>query len=144
MKQNENIAEVRMSQDNFEDFRGSLYFRAFRAEDLEFTIKQITLQDGTVLPIVHVGGVQATTGLHINFDMFPRNNATAEDLKALPTGTVLDDVDFRIGYWIEKNFNEETGKVEKVITQGAPKWISVFVGNKKVVLSGEQRKYTGK
>lgn len=141
MKQNENLTEINLGHENYEDFRGSLYFRAFRIEDLEFTVKHVTLKDNSVVPLVHVSGVQVTTGKKVDFDMWPRNNATSDDLVKLPDGAKLTDIDFRVGYWIEKTFNEETGAMEKKIVQGAPKWIAASVGGAMFGLSGEQRKY---
>lgn len=130
------MANINLSQVNYVDYVASLYLNACNVADVKFTPKVVPMNGEDVM-LVHVEGVQRSTGIIVNFDMFPRNGATEEDLKNLPK--TLDDVHFRVGYWPE--IDAETGETK--LREGKPKWIAYISGGKKVVLSGDKREYQG-
>lgn len=130
------MANINLSKDNYQDKKASMYFKALNVVDLELKPKVVKVKDEDVV-LLHIDGVQTTTGTVLNIDMWPRNNATEEDLKSLPKS--FDDIIFRIGYWPEINENGET-----VLRQGAPKWVSYDKGNdKRVEFVGGKREYEG-
>lgn len=128
------MANINLSQKSYVDYVASLYFNACGVKDIEFTPKVVKVgEKDTVL--VHISGVQVNSGIVVNVDLWPRNEATAEDIAALPK--TLDDIRFRIGYWPE--INTETG--EQILRQGTPKWLNYVTGGKTVTLSGEKREF---
>lgn len=127
------MANVNLSQVSYVDYVGSLFFNALNVEGVKFTPKQVSVGDEEVI-LVHVEGVQRSTGVIVNFDMWPRNNATEDDLKALPTS--LDDIHFRIGYYPAI---DAEGK--QTLREGKPKWIAYIKGGKTVVFDGGKREF---
>ena len=130
------MANINLSQVNYVDYVASLYLNACNVSDVKFTPKTVKVGEEDVV-LVHVEGVQRSTGIIVNFDMWPRNNASEKDLESLPK--TLDDVHFRVGYWPE--IDAETGETK--LREGKPKWIAYISGGKKVVFEGEKRVYQG-
>ena len=127
------MANINLSQNSYVDYIASMYFKACNVQDVTFTPKEVVV-NGEKTILIHVEGVQTSTGVVVNTDLFPRNHATEEDIAALPKQ--LSDIKFRVGYWPEIN-----AEGEKVLRAGAPKWVSYFDGTKEVFLSGEKREF---
>ena len=128
------MANINLSQNTYVDYVASLYFNACGVKDVEFTPKVVKVSDKDVV-LVHVSGVQTTTGIKVNVDLWPRDEATAEDVEKLSKAS-LSDIEFRIGYWPTVNENGETE-----LRQGTPKWIAYSVGGRMLKLSGEKREF---
>lgn len=128
------MANINLSQNNYIDYVASMYFKALGVVNVKFSPKTVKVGDEDVV-LVHIEGVQTSTGIKVNVDLWPRNHATAEDVAALPKS--IDDIEFRIGYWLE--VDGETG--EKTPRQGTPKWTSYTTGGKTVTLSGDKREF---
>ena len=155
------MANVNFTQDNYVDYVASLYLRACGVKDIEFTLKKLEKEGFENVVLVHVSGVQHSddpqkAGRIVNFDMWPRNEATAEDIdkvfnkveekdaegKVVKTTLVpkhLDDIHFRVGYHTGKDL--ETGEI--VTVEGKPKWIALFNGDTKTIFTGDKREYQG-
>lgn len=127
------MANINLSQNSYVDYVASLYFRACGVQDVHFTPKVVKVQDEDVV-LIHIDGVQTTTGVKVNVDLWPRNHAEGNDITALPK--TIDDIEFRIGYWPKVNENGETE-----LRQGTPKWTCYRTGDKTVRLSGEKREF---
>ena len=127
------MANINLSQNNYVDYVASLYFNALGVKDVKFTPKVVKVGDEDAV-LIHIEGVQTTTGIKVNVDLWPRNHATAEDVTALPKS--IDDIEFRIGYWPAINENGDTE-----LRQGTPKWTVYVSGGKKTSLSGEKREF---
>ena len=127
---------INLAQKSYVDYIGSLYMNACEVKNVNFSLKVIETKAGETLPLIHVEGVQLSTGVIVNFDLFPRDNATAEDLEALKDIKEVSDITFRVGYYpsIDKDGNER-------LAAGSPKWLSLTVGGKKFMLSGGKREY---
>lgn len=110
-----------------------MYFAACNVKDVKFTPKTVKVGDEDTV-LIHVEGVQVSTGVRVNLDIWPRNHATEDDLKSLPKS--MGDIVFRVGYWPEINENGE-----KVLRAGAPKWVSYFNGDKEIAFTGEKREF---
>ena len=130
------MANINLSQVSYVDYVASLYLAACKVTDVKFSKKLVKVGEEDVA-LVHVEGTQLSTGIIVNFDLWPRNNGTENDLKAMPEK--LDDIHFRIGYWPE--VDAETGETR--LREGKPKWIAYISGGKKVVFEGEKREYQG-
>ena len=128
------MANINLSQNTYVDYVASLYFNACGVKDVKFAPKVVKVNDRDVI-LIHISGVQTTTGIVVNVDLWPRNEATAEDVAALPKS--IDDIQFRIGYWPE--IDAETG--EQKLRQGTPKWTTYRNGSKEVELSGGKREF---
>lgn len=127
------MANINLSQNNFVDYVASLYFKALGVVNTTFTPKVVKVADEDVV-LIHIEGVQTSTGVKVNVDLWPRNHASAEDVAALPKR--LDDIEFRIGYWPAIDENGE-----QVLRQGTPKWTNYTTGSNVVSLSGEKREF---
>lgn len=127
------MANINLSQNNYIDYVASMYFRALGVADAKFTPKVVKVNEEEV-PLIHIEGVQVSTGVKVNVDLWPRNHATSADIKALPKS--LDDIEFRIGYWPAVDENGE-----QTLRQGTPKWTVYRTGDKTVALSGEKREF---
>lgn len=127
------MANINLSQNSYVDYVASLYFKAASVTNLKVTPKVVTVNDKEVV-LMHLSGVQANSGVIVNVDLWPRNNADGDDVKKLPKS--IDDITFRVGYHAEIDENGEQS-----LRAGAPKWLSYFVGDKEVVLSGEKREF---
>ena len=127
------MANINLSQNSYVDYVASLYFNACGVKDVEFTPKVVKVGDKDVV-LIHISGVQVTTGIKVNVDLWPRNEATDEDIKSLPKS--ITDIEFRIGYWPQIDENGE-----QTLRQGTPKWTMYRNGEKKVTLSGEKREF---
>lgn len=124
-----------MTSESYVDYAGVLAFRALGVDEPKFETKIVKV-DGVDVPLIHISGVQKNSGIIVNLDIWPRNNATAEDFKKL--NGAIADITFRVGYWPSVNENGEV-----TMRPGAPKWLSANIGGTDVKLSGEQRKYQG-
>lgn len=127
------MANINLSSNSFVDYVASMYFKACNVVDVKFSPKVVTVGDEQV-PLVHITGVQVSSGVVVNVDLWPRNHATDEDIKAMPKS--LDDIKFRIGYYASIDENGE-----HQLRQGQPKWLSYRVGDKEISLSGEKREF---
>lgn len=127
------MANINLSQNNYTDYVASLYFKACNVSDVKFSTKTVEVGDDQV-PLVHIEGVQLSSGVVVNVDLWPRNHATEENIKDMPTK--LDDIVFRVGYHAEIDENGE-----KTFREGAPKWIAYVKDGKTVTLSGEKREF---
>ena len=127
---------MKISNESYVDYAGVLAFRAMGIVDPKFTVKEVKVGEETV-PLVHVSGVQASSGVIVNLDLWPRNHATADDLASLKSG-IAADITFRIGYRPEVDDN---GNV--FMKPGSPKWLTANVGGTDISLSGNKRLYAG-
>lgn len=125
---------ISLTQKNYVDFVASLNFASMKVSGLQITVKTPEV-DGKKTPILNFKGTQLTTGIIVNKDMFPRNEATEEDLANLPE--TVDDAIFRIGFYQYTDL--DTG--EQMLRQGEPKWIAYVKDGKTVNLSGDKRAY---
>ena len=128
------MQNINLSQESYVDYVASLYFKALGVENLKITTKPIETKAGEKIMLMHISGVQTSTGIVVNTDLFPRNAATEDDLNAMPKS--VNDIVFRIGYW-----PRITAEGEHVLEPGKPKWISYFNGTKEVLLSGDKREF---
>ena len=127
------MANINLSQNSYVDYVASMFFNALGVKNVEFTPKVVDV-DGEKTILIHVSGVQASSGVIVNVDLWPRNKATEEDVAALPKS--ISDMTFRIGYWPSINENGE-----HTLREGTPKWLAYFNGEKKVLLSGDKREF---
>lgn len=106
------------SNEMHQDYDAAIYFDAIGARNVKFTTKVVTVEEKPTLLIT----VRATMpdGRIAEIAMWPRNEATEEDLKV----TNLEDFEFRVGFFTD----ESTGEV----TTGAPKHL---------LCHGEKRTY---
>lgn len=145
------MAHVALSNENYVDYVASLYLHAVQVDDVKFTLKYAPQTEKNSVPaiLVHVEGVQRSTGIIVNFDIWPRNDfadetellkffAKAEDGTLTPK-FVPDDIHFRVGYRAVKDL--ETGETK--VIESKPKMIALIKDGKKVVLTGEKREYQG-
>lgn len=124
---------INLSQNNYVDYVASMYFNAMGVKEVKFSPKVVKVGDEDAV-LIHISGVQVTTGVVVNVDLWPRNKATEEDIAKLPKS--IDDIQFRIGYWPAIDENGE-----QHLRQGTPKWTMYRSGDKEVVLTGEKREY---
>lgn len=127
------MKNINLAQNNYVDYVASMYFNALGVKDVEFSTKVVNVS-GEETPLIHISGVQVSTGIKVNVDLFPRDHATEEDIKSLPKH--IDDIEFRIGFWPAIDENGE-----QTLQQGTPKWTLYRTGDKKVKLSGEKREF---
>lgn len=127
------MANINLSQNSFVDYVASMYFNALGCKNVEFTPKVVKVGDEDVV-LIHISGVQVTSGVKVNVDLWPRNHAEATDIDNLPKS--ISDIEFRIGYWPAVDENGE-----QTLRQGTPKWTVLYSGDKKTVLSGEKREF---
>ena len=128
------MANINLSQNSYVDYVASLYFNACGVKDVQFTPKVVKVADKDVV-LIHVSGVQVTTGIKVNVDLWPRNEATEDDIKNLSKAS-LTDIEFRIGYWPQIDENGE-----QTLRQGTPKWTAYSVGGAMKTLSGDKREF---
>lgn len=115
------MATVNFKDNEFyQDYDAQYYFRSLGMENVRFTTKAVTVDDKQVV-LVNVKGVLPDDGRILNTDLWPRNEATAEDLANLGS---IDTFVFRVGYYT----NPTTGEV----TASAPKHL---------LCSGEKREF---
>lgn len=95
------------SNERYQDYDANLYFKACGFTGVKYTPVKVTVDEEEVLVI----RVRATMpdGRILQTDIWPRNEATEEDLEIKE----IEDFEFRIGFFTD----EETGEV----TTGAPK-----------------------
>ena len=127
-----------MSRPTHDDYRASMFFRSLNVADVKFTtvVRELKTETATErVPLINVSGVQTSTGLLVDFDIWPRNHATAEDLAKLPKN--VNDFAFRIGY---AEILDEDGNKNTVASK--PKFLGYYDQNGNLVtLSGEKRVY---
>ena len=156
------MANINLSRESHVDYVGTLFFNALKVIDTKFTPKVVKVGE-TYVPLIHVDGVQTISGAIVNVDMWPRNNATTEDLDKMfkrlthiekqkdnkgnevevevfdgygEPAVSIDEIQFRIGYW---PYIDENGEAK--LREGAPKWLLYRSGNKFTKLSGEKREF---
>ena len=95
------------SNERYQDYDANLYFDACGFTGVRYALKKVMV-DETPTVLVHVRATMPD-GQILETDIWPRNEATAEDL-AVET---IDNFEFRIGFYAD----EKTGEV----TTGAPK-----------------------
>ncbi len=127
------MANINLSQNSYVDYIASMFFNALNVKNVSFSPKVVEV-DGKKTILIHVEGVQVSSGVVVNLDMWPRNEATEEDIQKLPKQ--ITDMKFRIGYWAGIDENGE-----HTLREGTPKWLSFFNGDKEVYLSGDKRKF---
>ena len=127
------MANINLSQKTYVDYVGSLYFNALGVSDAKFSVKPVEVE-GEKVPLIHISGVQKTSGIKVNVDLWPRNHATEEDMKALENG--VTDIEFRVGYWPSIDENGEP-----VLREGTPKWTAFSNGGSMKELSGDKRQF---
>lgn len=132
------MANITLSRASHDDYRASMFFRSLNVADAKFTtvVRELKTETATErVPLVHVEGVQVSTGLLVNFDIWPRNHATAEDLAKFPKA--ISDFAFRIGY---AEVLDEDGNKNTVASK--PKFLGYYDQNGNLItLSGEKRVY---
>lgn len=143
---------MQLSQDNYVDYSGVGAFNALNVQNVKFTLKYAPVTDRNPVPaiLVHCSGEQTTSGILVNFDMWPRYEHTEEDIKALfnvkevdgktvyEPKVSLSNITFRIGYWATV---DKEGK--PLVQEGKPKWLSFFVGTEEKHLHGDAREFRG-
>lgn len=130
------MKNINLSQENYVDYVGNYAFNAMNVKNMEYTPKVVEV-DGKKVVLIHVSGVQVSSGVLVNTDLWPRYDATEEDIKNLPEQ--ITDIVFRVGYHPEIDADGNT-----VLREGAPKWIAYYNGTTKKTLSGEKREFTKK
>ena len=137
------MQNINLSQESYVSYDGVYFMNACNVVNPKFTLKLApkTENNPTAAVLVHVSGTQKTSGVIVDFDMWPRDNATEEDLKALfdENGTPkasLDNIEFRIGYWPEID-----AEGNKVLREGKPKWYALSIGGSPKKLHGEKRQF---
>ena len=105
----------------YQDFDAALFFQQDFV-NANYSKKLVKVNDEPVI-LVHVRATR-NDGLIVETDIWPRNEATEEDIAAI--NTPLTDFEFRIGYYADP----ETGEVHT----GAPKHL---------LCHGEKREYRG-
>ena len=108
--------------DRYQDYDAQLYFKACGFVNTSFSTKTAKVNEETCV-LVHVRAT-APDGRIVETDLWPRNEATAEDLTKV--GEPLEDFEFRVGFYTD----EETGEV----TSGAPKHL---------LCHGDKREFRG-
>ena len=132
---------INLNQDQFVDYSLTGYLKACGVENFKVSTKIVKVGEEDVI-ILHIEGYQPSTSKFVNIDMWPRDSATEDDIKALPEK--FGDIKFRIGYYIHDDL--ETG--ERHITEGKPKWVGYSHPGKGLIeqcvrLSGGKREYQG-
>lgn len=107
--------------ERYQDYDAKLYFEACFV-NARFSTKTAKVGEETCV-LVHVRAT-APDGRIVEADLWPRNEATAEDLAKV--GEPLEDFEFRVGFYTD----EETGE----ITSGAPKHL---------ICHGDKREFRG-
>lgn len=145
----QSVNNVTLSNENYDDFVGSLYYKALGVQNLKFSPKVVKataenkLDRDTVM--VHIEGLMPEVygadgslvagGLLVNTDMWPRDDAKAEEIKALPT--FFDDIIIRVGYWPDAL--EKDAKGNPVLKAYPPKFVGYISGGKRYEFSGGNR-----
>lgn len=138
------MPSININQDQFVDYSLFEYLRLCGIPQFNVSTKTVNVGEEKVV-LLHIEGYQPSEAKFVNFDMWPRNEATEDDIKALPEK--FGDVKFRVGYFVHTDL--ETG--EKKVIEGKPKWIGYsrpgkgLVGENSecIVFSGEKREYQG-
>ena len=125
---------ITSTNETYKDYQASYFFKALKAENVKFDKKVITTKDGEILPMVLIDFLHPGTGELVHMDMFCRDNATEEDVKAFKDSKISDFV-FRIGYW---PMATESGTV---LAPGKPKVIAYMSGKNLVKFNGGKREF---
>lgn len=128
---------LRLSQSSYTDYDAALYFNACQIKNVKFTPKIVEV-DGVKVILMHVEGTQTTTGVKVNLDMWPRDNATEAEVAKFEKISSLTDIEFRVGYFSEMNSNGEVS-----LRQGLPKWTAYCTGGDFKSLTGGKREFAG-
>jgi len=124
---------INLNQASYVDYNAANYFKAANVTNIRFTPKVVKVGDEDTV-LIHVDGEQTSSGICVNLDIWPRNHATAEDIKAMPK--TLDNIYFRVGFWPEVDENGE-----KTLRTGSPKWVEYVHGTERVSLTGDKREF---
>ena len=125
------MSNINLSHENYSDFVASYYLKAHGVQDLRFSPRIVNV-GGKPTVLIRINGIQTTTGLILGFTIWPRYEATPDDIQNLPKN--IDDMHFRIGYWPEV---DENGN--KTMREGKPRWICIQSNGKEFRLSGDRR-----
>lgn len=127
------MTNINLSQKSYVDYIASMFFNAAKVIDLSVTPKVVKVGETDVV-LMHLEGVQTSTGIKVNLDLWPRDNATEADIKALPKR--IDDIEFRIGFYPEID-----AEGNQTLRQGTPKWTAYKVGSETFALSDGKREF---
>lgn len=125
------MANINLNHENYADYVATYFLKAHGVQDIKFSPRIVNVS-GKPTVLIRVTGIQTTTGLILGFDIWPRYEATQDDIQNLPK--VIDDMHFRIGYWPEVD-----GNGNKTMREGKPRWTCLQSGGKEIRLSGERR-----
>lgn len=127
---------MKLHKDNRQDFDANFFFGANGIINCVYAFVLRKLQKNGItelVPVLTVKGVQPETGLIVETDIWPRDHATAEDLKALPASGKVQNFWFRIGTALVDKLDsnnrpvlDEKGNVVKVPVDSAPKLLGYF------------------
>ena len=133
------MADIRLSQESYTDYSAVRYFAALGVENLKMEVKQVTIEKtGEIVPLIHLSGVQNSTGVILNFDMWPRNEMAGKDFENLPK--TISELHFRLGR--RAVYNPTTQQDE--IIESAPKWLVLNPDSENAFKpSGEKREFIG-
>ena len=129
------MQQIQLGSQSHQDYIGSMFFAALKVNNLAFSKKEVTVAGQTVT-LIHVDGVQSTSGAILNLDLWPRNEVKGEELEGMPEE--ISDITFRIGYYRSMDENGNP-----TFTAGKPKWLSARAGGKVFSPAGEKREYQG-
>lgn len=113
------LGNINTSENNFTEYEGRYFVAANGLVSPRFQPRIVPKFKGSseMMVIVDMSAVDAATGERVYITLWPRDNATDADIKALPK--FFHDVTFRIGYWEEKDAD---GKVVRTVISEQPKW----------------------
>ena len=98
----------------YQDYDAVLFFQQDFVNST-FAKKLVKVEDEPVI-LIHVRATRSD-GLIVETDLWPRNEATKEDLAAIDTP--ITDFEFRIGYWPDPVTGEiKTGAPKHLICHG--------------------------
>lgn len=94
------VEEINGTKGYYVDYDAVKYFSALGVNNLKMKTKQITVKDtGEIIPLIHISGVQDCSSILLNYDLWPINHATKDDLKHLPE--TVNNLYFRIYYTMD-------------------------------------------
>jgi hypothetical protein len=144
------MANINLSQESYVSYDGVYFFNACNVENVRFTPKFAPKTEKNAVPaiLMHISGTQKTSGVIVDFDMWPRDNATKEELdkffevkevdgkKVYEPKVSVDNIEFRVGYYPGIDANGE-----KKLQEGLPKWTAYSVGGQMDTLGGKKREF---
>ncbi len=101
--------------ERYQDYDARLYFDACGFVNTTFSTKTVKVDDEDCI-LVHIRAT-ATDGRIVETDLWPRNEATAEDLAMV--GQPLDNFEFRAGFFTDEKTGEvTTGAYKHLLCHG--------------------------